>query len=73
MRVVRLDQAPAAVLRIREPFGVVVAVCGPLAEDEVDSLASAVLSPAEYDELRSSLHLPVDCAGADEPRVETLR
>lgn len=66
MRVVRLDQAPAAVLRIREPAGVVVAVCGPLAEDELNSLASAVLSPAEYDELRSSLNLIDDRAARDE-------
>lgn len=63
MRLVRLDQAPAAVLRIREPAGVVVAVCGRLAEDELDSLASAVLSPAEYDELYSSLHLAADHGG----------
>lgn len=67
MRLVLLDQEPAAVLRIRQPAGVVVAVCGRLAEDELNSLASAVLSPAEYDELRSSLHLPADRAGPDEP------
>lgn len=57
MRLIRLDQGPAVVLRIREPDGVVIAVCGRLADDELRSLASAVLSPAEYDELRSSLHL----------------
>lgn len=67
MRLVRLDQAPAAVLRIREPAGVVVAVCGRLAEEELDSLASAVLSPAEYDELRSNLHLAENRVSPDDP------
>jgi hypothetical protein len=62
VRLVRLPSTPAVVVRIRDPGGVVVAIPDRIETEQLRTLASAVLSPAEYDELHYVLGLSPDTA-----------